>query len=312
MAFTSKYEAQIEKYDQESQQQNFGGGDFNLNFISITKKEPKVYIQVLAPKLIPVPMYSFVECPDGKKRSFIDRSFVGKEDVIKGLGLKTPWGPLKPTRTCIAVAAQWTRNENHRYVPIREDVRVDAQRAEDVLSRHPKWRKKVVPGADGSDGPEDYTFPDVPRVGIFQANRMVDQQLATMAAEFGSLDNELFAVKRTGEGTNTRYTAMNIKELPSPDDEEFPEDLQIAVELHATIDEYIDTFISDDRYRSAGLLPSDGDDSPKSPTKTQTSEDEDPDEAQSRSRRRDSEPDDDDDEDDSEELAAFIKSKYGA
>lgn len=299
----SKYAAQIEKYDQESQSSSFSGGDFNLNFISVTKKEPKVYVQILEDRLIPIPLYSFVDCPDGKKRSFIDRSFVGKEDVIKPLGLKTPWGPLTAVRTCIGVAAQWDRDEEHRYVPMHEDVKVSSEKADEVLKNHPKWAKKVI-REDGEDG--DVTFPDLPKVGILQVNRTVDQNLGVMASELEGLDSALICIKRTGEGKDTRYNTLNIKGLPAPGDDEFPEDLQVAIELSATVDQYIDTFISDDRYRAAGLL---GEDDPKEEGRsrtTQTSDDDNDDSKTSSSKESKSE------DDDEEELRRFISEKYGA
>lgn len=311
----SKYAAQIEKYDAESQSSGYSGGSFNLNFISVTKKEPKIYVQILEDRLIPVPIYSFVDCPDGKKRSFIDRSFVGKEDVIKPLGLKTPWGPLKPVRTCIGMAAQWTRDESHKYLLMREDVKVSAEKAEEVLENHPSWEKKVVRSGDGED--EEVTFPNIPRVGILQANRTVDQNLGVLAQEIEGLDSALLLIKRSGEGKDTRYNVMNIRELPKPEDDEFPEDLQIAMELSATVDQFIDTFISDDRYRSAGLLDSDDED-PKDrrSSKIRHSDDDDDEEESSSSKsspkrsKRSYDESDDDDDDDEASLKAFIESKY--
>lgn len=245
---TSKYANNIEKYKQELEsKQNFSTS--HLNFIGVTKKSPKIYIQLFS-DIIPVPMHSYIEVPqkDGSKRqmNFICRHFIDEECYICD-NIKDDYGNLvKPKTSRLAIVAQFEnlgRNAETKtvdYSPIFETVTLQKDKAESILEEWPDLKY--------TENDDNYVFEHIPRVGIFDAKKAVDDYFAVTLSEMGSIDDRIFMVKREGEGLQTRYSTMNVGDGFTAEDAEI---FKPAIAMHMSVDDYIDMFISEGRYKRA-------------------------------------------------------------
>lgn len=235
----SKYAAQFKKYEEESSQQ-FSGANGALNFVSVTKKEPKVYMQLLSESLFPVPMHMFTPLPNGKKASFVCRSFIGERCPVCDAHLTDSYGKeARPRRQYIGIVAVYEKEGQGRFRVKRADVKVSKEKAQQVTEKWPQLKPV-------EESQFNVTFPDTPVVGLFQGGRTVDEQLGAIVAEFGDgIHDAMLAVSRSGEGLKTTYNVMNLGSSPLAHDNEM---LEQAVDLHMTVDEFIDEYISMERY----------------------------------------------------------------
>lgn len=244
---TSKYAQSIAEYrEQVKSQQSFTNG--NLNFIGVTKANPKIYVQLLSNELVPIPMHQFVPVPqdDGtfKNSNFICRKFVHDDCYICD-HMKTDKGePLKPKTVNIVLAAQLA----DKSTPVYEDVTADKKTAESIFEQFDEADLSNINAVEEGD---NIIFKDLPKVGVLQANRTMDQYFALTLSEAGSIDDRSFMIKREGTGLQTKYSIMSVGDAPlDPDDVK----LKIALAIHMSLDDYIDVFISKTRYDNAFSL----------------------------------------------------------
>lgn len=291
---TSKYAENFAQYEAQANFQKFSGGQ--LNFMQLTKQQPKMYIQLLSEKLMPVPMHNFVPTVNGKKATFICRKFINKSCFICDNHIKDPqhpeWGENKPKRTFIGICVQYESLGQRKYKLQTTDMVVDNEKAKDIIKNAPNL--KYMP-----DGENSTKFIGVPNIGLFIANKTIDEGIAVAIAEFGDIRDILFRTSRDGEGLDTKYSVMNLGDAPTPHDAEA---IINAMQMHMSIDEFIDTYIDDARY--ARLLGTANDSSEQE--EQNVPQDEDVSVASD-----DADDDVDDDSDDSEEdIDAIIREKY--
>lgn len=241
---TSKYAKSIAEYrEQVKNQQSFTNG--NLNFIGVTKAKPKIYVQLLSNDLVPIPMHQFVpvQQDDGtfKSSNFICRRFI-HEDCYICDNMKTDKGePLKPKTVNIVLAAQLA----DKSTPMYEDVTTDKKTAESIFEQ---FNEADLANVNAIEEGDSIVFKNLPKVGVLQANRTMDQYFALTLSEAGSIDDRSFMIKREGTGLQTKYSIMSVGDAPlDPDDVR----LKIALAIHMSLDDYIDVFISKARYNNA-------------------------------------------------------------
>ena len=265
---TSKYASNFKSYrEQVAAQQNFSNSG-NLNFIGVTKKSPKIYVQLMGNELFPVPIHQYVPVPqdDGstKSSSFICRHFVGDDCYICNNVKDNNGNLVKPKAVHLAIVAQLenkTKTVDGRVtayrIPAYEDAKVSQKKADELLEKFDADALNDA-GIEMIEDGDNVVFTHIPRVGVLQANKTMDNYFALTLSETGSIDDRAFMIKRDGEGLNTKYSIMAVGDAPiDPDDI----GLQLALSIHMTIDDYIDMFISESRYNRAFNLESNEEDS---------------------------------------------------
>lgn len=292
---TSKYAENFAQYEAQANFQKFSGGQ--LNFMQLTKQQPKMYIQLLSEKLMPVPMHNFVPTVNGKKATFICRKFINKPCFICDNHIKDPqhpeWGENKPKRTFIAIGVQYESLGQRKYKLQTTDMVVDNEKAKEIIKNAPNL--KYMP-----DGENNTKFIGVPNVGLFIANKTIDEGVAVAIAEFGDIRDILFRTSRDGEGLDTKYSVMNLGDAPVPHDAEA---IVNATKMHMSVDEFIDAYIDDARY--ARLLGTANDSSEQEEQDVPQDED-----ATVVSDDADDDVNDDDADDTEEDIDAIIREKY--
>lgn len=237
---TSKYAQNFAQYEAQASFQKLSGGQ--LNFIQLTKQQSKMYIQLLSEKLMPIPMHNFVPTTNGKKAAFICRKFINQPCFICDNHIKDPqhpeWGENKPKRTFIAIGVQYESLGQRKYKIQTTDMVVDNEKAKEIIKNAPNL--KYIP-----DGENNTKFIGVPNVGLFIANKTIDEGVAVAIAEFGDIRDILFRTSRDGEGLDTKYSIMNLGDAPVPHDAEA---IVNATKMHMSVDEFIDTYIDEARY----------------------------------------------------------------
>ena len=250
---TSKYASNFKAYrEQVKSQQGFNSSN-SLNFIGVSKKNPKIYVQVIGNELFPVPMHTYVPVPqeDGsfKSSTFICRKFVNDSCYICDHLKDGSGNALRPKTVRLALVIQVEGNGANRSI-MREDVKTSKTKAEEIFNKIDADAVEES-GIKILDDGENVIFSNIPRVGILQANKTMDDYFALTLSEAGSIDDRIFMIKRDGEGLATKYAIMSVGDaLIGPEDI----GLQIALAIHMSIDEYIDMFISEARYNRAFKL----------------------------------------------------------
>lgn len=233
----SKYAQNFEQYEAATQTMQFSGSA--LNFMSLSKQNPKMYVQVLTEKLLPVPMHNFVPCANGKKASFVCRKFVNEPCPVCDNHIRDSYGnEIGQKKTYIGIAAQYDNEGPRKYTLVRNDVSLSNEKAQEILAKWPDL-------THFPDGDNNTKFVDMPKVGLFIGNKTIDEGMAVAIAEFGSINDILFRVSREGTGLDTKYTVMNLGDSPYPSDSDI---LAPAIAMHMTVDEYIDAYIDEARY----------------------------------------------------------------
>lgn len=290
---TSKYAEAARRYSERTQFSGFG--DKTLKFIGLSKKKPKTYIQLLSEELMPVPMHNYIEV-QGKngttrRMSFVCRSFIDQPCYICDNHIDQNDTPRK---RMIGLAIEYER-EGKSYRPIYEDITVSSEAGEKIAEKYPDLRPEI--------DSDRYIFKDMPRVGVLDGNRSIDDDLALFMTETGSVNDCIFLIARQGEGLNTTYSAQRIADSPIDMEDTDSEETQAtlaAIEMAMSVDDYIDTYIAQERYDSAfGLKGDEGEDRQNDDRRSSRRSDDDEDERPARraSRRRDDDDDDGDDED---------------
>lgn len=291
---TSKYAAAAKEYDEKTK--FTGVSDKALNFIGLTKKKPKTYVQLLSDELLPVPTHNYIEVPGNgggtRHMSFVCRSLIKEPCYICDKGLDPN---DRPRKRMIGQAIEFEK-DGREYRPVREDIVVTPETGAAIAEKYPDLRPEIEP--------DRYTFRDMPRVGILDGNRSIDDGMAIILTEEGSINDCVFLIARKGEGLQTTYSAMRMADSPidfDADDDELTQEVRAAIEMSMSVDDYIDAYISEERVRRAfGLDSDDG----------RGGRDDDGDEApRGRSRRRPADDEDDDDSDDDVDIdQMFAKS----
>lgn len=233
----SKYAKQFEQYEASTQPMNFNGKA--LNFVSLSKKNPKTYIQLLSEKLLPVPMHNFVPTTDGKKAMFVCRKFVQQPCFICDSHMVDSYGnEMKPKKTYLGLILEYEAVGPRKYKPVLVDMTVPKDVAKAATD---KFGDILAPIEDG----DNVKFTDMPKVGMYLGNRGVDADIAVDIAEFGEVNDIVYAISRTGEGLKTEYHARNVGDAPLASDSD---EVKASMLLHMDIDTFIDTYIDANRY----------------------------------------------------------------
>lgn len=277
----SKYAAAAKEYDEKTKFSSFG--DKTLNFIGLTKKKPKTYVQLISDELLPVPTHNYIEVKGDngviRHMSFICRDFIKEPCYICDNGLD----PNKtPRKRMIGLAIEFEK-DGRNYRPVCEDVVVSAKTGQAMAEKYTFLRPEI--------DNDRYTFKDMPKVGILDGNRSIDDGLAIIMTETGSINDCIFLIARKGEGLQTTYSAQRMSDSPidfDDDDDELTKLVNASIDMSMSVDDYIDSYISQERYDWAFGLKGD---------KRKTSRDDDRGADAARSRNDDDDDDDEDDED---------------
>ena len=302
MATSSKYADAAKRYDERTK---FSGvSDKTLKFITNTKKEPKIYIQLLSEGLLAVPMHNFVEVKgsDGNthKMSFVCQSLIDRPCYIcdNGLAVDQYNKDGKPRKRMVGLAIQFEKS-GKKYTPVREDIVVTPETGKRIAKKYPDLSPKI--------DEDRYTFTDMPKVGILDTNKSVDDGLALIMTETGSVNDCIFLIARTGEGLQTSYSAQRLSDSPidfDEGDDELTQEVMASIEMSMSVDDYIDAYISEDRLKSAFGLDSDGS------SKNRRSSDRDDEDEDVDDEDVDDDDDSDDDDDDDVDMDAMFAKSY--
>jgi hypothetical protein len=233
----SNYQDLFEQYRKkvESTSNNYGN---SVNFIGVTKDNPKIYIQILQNGLFAIPFYRWHEVFDGgKKRDFIARSFLGKPDFIHDHFHEDP----KPRY--VGRVLQLDR-DGKDLKPMIEDITTSQEKADRVLSK--------FPDIEHSDDNGKVTFKNLYRIGFINVGKSVDDEVAGILEEFGDITSTPLSFSRKGEKLETSYSVIPAREAKLDADT-----LAASVLASATIDDYVDIFASEKRYNKAFNLNQD-------------------------------------------------------
>lgn len=237
---TSKYAQMFNNYEQNLENRSFVR-DKAENFIYCSKKEPSIMFMPLGDKFYPLPMHTAFPIKDGGHRSFVCRRFINQPCYICD-NLKNPYHADKKALPSTDYTCLGIQMENST-TPMLVDVKVSKKTGDAVLAKHPEIRGKV----DIVEDDEGTTFIQIPKVGILTMKKSVDQSIAMSLMGTNYSFNDVWRVMRSGEGLKTVYNTtrmgdpINTKNLK----------VRLAILLHETLDDYIDSRISLKYYESA-------------------------------------------------------------
>lgn len=284
----SKYAEAAKRYAESTQFSGFG--DKTLKFIGLSKKTPRRYVQILSDELMVVPMHNYIDVVgkngQSRKMSFVCREFIDEKCYI--CDNKIDQGnDGRPKKRMIGLAIEFEK-DGKRYDPVREDIVVSAEAGKKIAKKYPSLSPKIED--------DRYTFKDMPRVGILDGNKSIDDDIALVLTETGSMNDCIFLIARRGEGLQTTYSAQRLSDSPidfEDEDDELTQEVMAAIDMSMSVDDYIDTYIAEERYESAfNIKTDDSDDS------DEDQDDEDDDE------------DDDDDDDDEVDMDEMFAKTY--
>ena len=235
-----KYDNYFKDYENQVKSSVFTGyADKQMNWISTSKDSPLIYVQLLQDELLPVPFHSYVELSNGKHARFACRKFIHEECKLcdnldhlnKEAGARTSY---------IANAIEFKTAGPRQFVPVMIDYKVSKDTGEEVLKEFPNLN--VIKDNDA------YTFQKLPKVGVLTGKRAINEALPLVMTQFGQIQGEILCISRSGQGLETKYTAMRIDDSNLNLDSE---PVKAAIELSKNIEDYIDDYISEDKVKSA-------------------------------------------------------------
>ena len=235
-----KYDNYFKEYENQVKNSVFTGyADKQMNWISTSKTSPLVYVQLLQDELLPVPFHSYVELPNGKHASFACRKFIREEcklcDNLEHLNKDA-----RAKTSYIANAIEFKTAGPRQFVPVMIDYKVSKDTGEEVLREFPNLN--VIKDNDA------YTFQKLPKVGVLTGKRAVNEALPLVMTQFGQVQGEILCISRSGQGLETKYTAMRIDDSSLNLDSE---PVKAAIKLSKNIEDYIDDYISESKVKSA-------------------------------------------------------------
>lgn len=212
-----------------------------MNFVGISAKSPKMYIQLLQDQLNPVPFHDYHETKDPNvHRSFICKNFIKKHCPICAMDKDNTVG-TKYVAKVITLQKQDVGNNKKKLVPEIIDITTTEEKAKEIAKKYSKLNLAQAPSDDG----ENVVISGLYRIGYIKVTKTVNNAIADIAEELDGIEGQSLVVSRKGEKKETRYAAQAL-----PSNVKIDEDiLAISEELSSTIDDYINMFISDSYYK---------------------------------------------------------------
>lgn len=168
-------------------------------------------VRFLTDEVVPLKLYEYIPCKDGKKRDFIVPSSVGIEgpDLVQESGVKIP---AYNNQSKLLVPRP--RDVTMGLVALREEVpeMVDGRRVMTIRDR-----METVKVGEGDEQEEK----EVPIMGLVkQSNTNFWGTMAGYWARYGTITDRDYLITRTGNGTDTTYTIIPldpVEELRDPE-----------------------------------------------------------------------------------------------
>lgn len=306
----SKYAKQFKDFAKSVSTPNFAQFDKALNSLYVNKNNPTILIQPIGDEFFPVPIHRWIQKPGATEidphNDFVCRRFIGKPCYICDT-MPNKFQPSKPNRpgTEYLTLALKLTDEGGKVKPEYRDYYVSKEYGEKIL------KEKKFADAKHEVVGDRMQFFHLPSIGLFSAKKTVSEAFGAYLMDGDALFTDVYRIRRSGERLETKYTVIrkrsgfNISKSAK---------MALALALHMTIDDYIDTHVSLDWYNTnleLSLQDDDGDaddvsddedidDSKESAESTSSDDDFGDDDIEDSEESKDSE-DSDDDFDDSDD-----------
>lgn len=306
----SKYAKQFKDFAKSVSTPNFAQFDKALNSLYVNKNNPTILIQPIGDEFFPVPIHRWIQKPGATENDphndFVCRRFIGKPCYICDT-MPNKFQPSKPNRpgTEYLTLALKLTDEGGKVKPEYRDYYVSKEYGEKIL------KEKKFADAKHEVVGDRMQFFHLPSIGLFSAKKTVSEAFGAYLMDGDAVFTDVYRIRRSGERLETKYTVIrkrsgfNISKSAK---------MALALALHMTIDDYIDTHVSLDWYNTnleLSLQDDDGDaddvpddedidDSKESAESTSSDDDFGDDDIEDSEESKDSE-DSDDDFDDSDD-----------
>lgn len=257
----SKYAKQFKDFAKSVSTPNFTQFDKALNSLYVSKKNPAILIQPIGDEFLPVPIHRWIQKPEATENDphndFVCRRFIDKPCYICDT-MPNKFQPSKPNRpgTEYLTLALKLTEENGKVKPEYRDYYVSKEYGERIL------KEKKFAGVKHEVVGDRMQFFHLPSIGLFSAKKTVSEAFGAYLMDGDALFNDVYRIRRSGERLETKYTVIrkrsgfNISKSAK---------MALALALHMTIDDYIDTHVSLDWYNTnleLSLQDDDADDVP--------------------------------------------------
>lgn len=254
----SKYAKQFKDFAKSVSTPNFAQFDKALNSLYVNKKNPTILIQPIGDEFFPVPIHRWIQKPGATENDphndFVCRRFIGKPCYICDT-MPNKFQPSKPNRpgTEYLTLALKLTDEDGKVKPEYRDYYVSKEYGEKIL------KEKKFADAKHEVVGDRMQFFHLPSIGLFSAKKTVSEAFGAYLMDGDASFNDVYRIRRSGERLETKYTVIrkrsgfNISKSAK---------MALALALHMTIDDYIDTHVSLDWYNTnleLSLQDDDGD-----------------------------------------------------
>lgn len=242
----SKYAKQFKDFAKSVSTPNFAQFDKALNSLYVNKKNPTILIQPIGDEFLPVPIHRWIQKPEATENDphndFVCRRFIGKPCYICDF-IPNKFQPSKPNRPgteYLTLALKLTA-EVGKVKPEYRDYYVSKEYGEKIL------KEKKFAGVKHEVVGDRMQFFHLPSIGLFSAKKTVSEAFGAYLMDGDALFNDVYRIRRSGERLETKYTVIrkrsgfNISKSAK---------MALALALHMTIDDYIDTHVSLDWYNT--------------------------------------------------------------